>query len=313
MTLHPCIVGIDISKANLDIFTSSDGRSRRIANTTEAIGPMVEDWRQAGAFVVLEATGSYDTALRRCLAAASVPHARVHPDRARHFARYAGFAAKTDRIDARMLAEMGRHGGLAPEPPADPERDALRALNRRRDQLVHARKAEQTRLAEAEAGIERDSIEQHIAFLDTAITTIEQAIAAAIARSGHLSAATARLRRIPGIGPVTATILLTRMPELGQRSPKTIAALAGLAPLNRDSGRHAGQRSITGGRKRVRDALYMAAVAASRSHSQLGAFYNTLRAAGKPPKLAFVAIARKILTIANAIIRDDKPFQLTSV
>ena len=220
-----------------------------------------------------------------------------------------GETNKTDRLDARMLAEMGRRGGLAPEPPADPERDALRALSRRRDQLVQCRKAEQTRLPEADPGIEQGSIEDHIAFLNAAIAAIDKAIAAALSQSDRLRAAAARLRRIPGIGPVTATVLLALMPELGLRSPKTIAALAGLAPINRDSGKHRGQRCVTGGRKRVRDALYMAAVAASRSHSQLAAFYKNLRAAGKPPKLAFVALARKLLTIANAIIRDGAAFR----
>lgn len=309
MTLHPCIVGIDISKATLDIFTSHDSRSRRIANSRGAIEPLLEEWQRSEAFVVFEATGSYDAQLRRCLAAADIAHARVNPTRARHFAHYAGFAAKTDRLDARMLAEMGRHRELEPEAPADPERDALRALSRRRDQLVQCRKIEQTRLAEAEAGIERDSIEDHIAFLKAAIAAIDKAIAAALAKSDRLRAAAARLRRIPGIGPVTATVLLALMPELGSRSPKTIAALAGLAPINRDSGKRLGQRCVAGGRKRVRDALYMAAVAASRSHSQLAAFYKNLRAAGKPPKLAFVALARKLLTIANAIMRDGSAFR----
>lgn len=309
MTIHPCIVGIDISKATLDIFASHDSRWRRIANTKEAIEPLLEEWQRAGAFVVFEATGSYDAELRRCLGAAAIGHARVDPTRARHFARYAGFAAKTDRLDARMLAEMGRRGGLDPEPPADPERDALRALSRRRDQLVQCRKAEQTRLPEADPGIEQGSIKDHIAFLNAAIAAIDKAIAAALSQSDRLRAAAARLRRIPGIGPVTATVLLALMPELGLRSPKTIAALAGLAPINRDSGKHQGQRCVTGGRKRVRDALYMAAVAASRSHSQLAAFYKNLRAAGKPPKLAFVALARKLLTIANAIIRDGAAFR----
>ena len=309
MTLHPCIIGIDISKATLDIFASDDSRWRRIANSREAIEPLLEAWQRAEAFVVFEATGSYDAELRRCLAAAGIAHARADPTRARHFARYAGFAAKTDRIDARMLAEMGRHGDLRPQPPVDPERDALRALNRRRDQLVQARKIEQTRLADTELGIERDSIEDHITFLGAAIAAIDKAIATALDQSDRLRAAAARLRRIPGIGSVTATVLLALMPELGSRSPKSIAALAGLAPFNRDTGKHLGQRCIAGGRKRVRDALYMAAVAASRSNSQLGAFYKNLRAAGKPPKLAFIALARKILTIANAIIRDHGDFR----
>lgn len=311
MTLHPCFIGCDISKAHLDLFDSGTGRFARIANTQEAIQPMLEGWRHAEAFVVFEATGSYDSFLRHTLADAGIPHARVHPERARHFARYAGFAAKTDRIDARMLAEMGRYGGLRPEPPADPERDRLRALHRRRDQLVLTRKAERTRLAEARLDIERTSLEAHISFLDAAIADLDQTIAACLDASATLRAAALRLRQIPGIGPVTAATLIALLPELGQRSSKTIAALAGLAPLNHDSGRISRQRSIRAGRKRVRDALYMAAVAASRSHSQIADFYKRLRNAGKPPKLAFIATARKLLAIANAISRDNAPFTLS--
>lgn len=305
MTIHPCIVGIDVSKATLDIFDTSDRRSTQVANASEPIAGLAMQWREAGAFVVFEATGHYDKTLRRGLDAAGVAYARVNPARARHFARYAGFLAKTDRLDARMLAEMAQRGsGLVAEPPLDEEREALRLLHRRRDQLVAMRQQERTRLSEAMHALETESLERHLVFLSAEITAIEGQITRAISDSPALKARERRLRQVPGIGPVSAAALLSLMPELGQRSPKSIAALAGLAPFNCDSGQHRGQRQIAGGRKRVRDALYMAAVAASRSKSPFAQFYQKLKAAGKPTKLAFIALARKILVTLNAIIRD---------
>lgn len=304
MTIHPCIVGIDVSKAVLDIFETSDKRSTQIANASEPIMGLATQWREAAAFVVFEATGHYDETLRRSLDAAGVAYARVNPGRARHFARYAGFLAKTDRLDARMLAEMARRGDLDAEPPLDEEREALRLLHRRRDQLVAMRQKERTRLSEAMHAQETESLERHLTFLSDEITAIERQITETIAASPDLKAREKRLRQVPGIGPVAAAALLALMPELGQRSPKTIAALAGLAPYNCDSGQHRGQRQIVGGRKRVRDALYMAAVAASRSKSPFADFYQRLKAAGKPNKLVFIALARKILVTLNAIIRD---------
>jgi transposase len=312
MTLHPCCVGIDISTATLDIFEGDTGRYTRIANTDDAIADMCDPWRESGATIVCEATGCYDTRLRTALDRAGIPYARVNPERARHFARYAGFSAKTDRVDARMLAEMGRRGGLAPEPPLDPQREALRALHRRRDQLVAARKADRQRAPDTINQVERDSIERHIAFLDAEIDILNRAITRHLADDPTLRRLELRLRSIPNVGPVAATTLIALMPELGTRSPKAIACLAGLAPINRDSGTHQGARSIAGGRKRVRDALYMAAVSASRSEAGFGAFYKKLRNAGKPPKLAFIAVARKILLTANAIVRDDAPYRHTS-
>lgn len=308
MTIHPCFVGIDVSKAVLDLFETAQGRSTQIANASEPIAVLATQWRQAGAFVVFEATGHYDEALRRGLDAAGVAYARVNPGRARHFARYAGFLAKTDRLDARMLAEMARRGALGAEPPFDEEREALRLLHRRRDQLVAMRQKERTRLTEAAHAIEKESLERHLAFLSADIAAIERQIAEAIKASPALKDRETRLRQVPGIGPVSAAALLALMPELGQRSPKAIAALAGLAPFNCDSGQHRGQRQIAGGRKRVRDALYMAAVAASRSKSPFAAFYQKLKSAGKPTKLAFIALARKILVTLNAILRDGTSY-----
>lgn len=304
MTLHPCTIGIDVSKAHLDRFDTQSRQSSRIPNTAQALAEPLAAWRRSHAFVVFEATGTYDEVLRRALHAAGMPHARVDPAKARAFARYAGVLAKTDKLDARMLARMAEAGELRPQPPLDEAREALRQLHRRRDQLVAMRQMERTRLKEARHADEAESLERHIAFLSGEIADLEARTAALIKATPAFQLRQASLRQVPGIGPVAAATLLALMPELGQISNKAAAALAGLAPFNRDSGRWRGERHIAGGRRRVREALYMAAVAASRSNTRLAAFYKSLRAAGKPPKLAFIALARKILVTLNAIIRD---------
>lgn len=306
MDIHHQTVGIDVSKARLDIH---DGAASSCANTPGAIAPLAKAWAQRGVLVVFEATGAYDLALRRALDAAGARHARINPAQARAFARAAGFLAKTDQVDARMLARLGLALQPRESPPVDPDRERLALLHRRRDQLVLMRQQERTRLkgcgdAEVEAGLRRG-----LAFLDVEVKAIDVRLAELIAAAPALEAAHRLLRSIPGIGPVAAAALLALVPELGARPGKAIAALAGLAPINRDSGQWRGQRTIGGGRKRIRDALYMAAVSASRSKSRFAAAYQHLRQAGKPPKLAFIALARKLLVTANAVLRDQRAFQ----
>jgi len=198
---------------------------------------------------------------------------------------------------------------LNPQPhaPPDPERGELADLHRRREQLVGFRQMERTRLHTAGPDIGA-SIADHLDWLDARIRQFDRQIADRIRNSATLSLAAALLRSIPGIGAVTATALLALLPELGKRSGKTIAALGGLAPINRDSGNYRGQRSIAGGRPEVRRALYMAALTASRSNSRFAAAYKAFIANGKAPKLALVAIARKLLVTANAILATSKPF-----
>lgn len=311
MTISPGFVGIDVSKATLDVFDAAIGRSERIANASAPIAALVARWRAAGVFVVFEATGAYDRALRRGLGEAGISFARVNPSRARDFARAAGVLAKTDALDARMLAALAERLGPRAAPPEDPGRERLRLLHRRRDQLVLMRQQERTRASEAQEPEERTGIERHIAWLSAEIKAFELQIRALIASLHHLQAAWRRLRSAPGIGPVAATTLLALMPELGQRSPKSIAALAGLAPLNRDSGTARGKRAIAGGRKRVRDALYMAALAAKRVSPHFARTYDAMIAAGKPPKLALIALARKLLVMLNAMARDHVEFKTT--
>jgi transposase len=306
MTIHPVVIGIDVSKARLDIY---DGAASSCANTPQAIAPLARLWAEQKALVVLEATGVYDAALRQTLHAAGALHARVNPGRARDFARAAGFLAKTDQVDARMLQAMGQALPLRPEPAPDPAREQVAALNRRRDQLVAMRQQERTRLKGGVAVEVAEDIAAHLAWLDQAVKAMDAKIAAAIAQSEPLKTERRLLASIPGIGAVAATVLISLMPELGARSGKEVAAMAGLAPLNRDSGQMRGRRTIGGGRKRVRDALYMAAVSASRSHSPLAERYRRLLQASKPPKLALIALARHILVTANAVIRDQRAYQ----
>ena len=258
--------------------------------------------------VVFEATGAYDAGLRHALAAADVAFVRVNPQRARDFARAAGRLAKTDAIDAAMLAQMGRALGLQADAMPDRDRERLALLGKRRDQLVAMRMQERTRHADmADPAILAD-LDRHLAWLDNAIATIDTAIRDLLEACPTLAASQALIRSVPGVGPVTAAVLIALMPELGQRSARQIAMLAGLAPVNNDSGSRRGRRAIRGGRRRVRQALYMAAVASLTARSPLKAFYKRLRDAGKPPKVAIIALARKILTTINAILRKQTPF-----
>lgn len=309
MNISPGFVGIDVSKSSLDVFDATVGRGERVENSSAAIGALIERWRSKGVFVLFEATGSYDRCLQRSLASAGILFARVNPLRARDFARAAGFLAKTDAVDAKMLAAMAERLRPPASTPPEAERERLRLLHRRRDQLVFMRKQERTRACEAQTIEEQRDIRRHITWLSAEIKAIEARIRSLIAQVRSLKEAWDRLRSAPGIGPVAATTLLALMPELGTRSPKTIAALAGLAPFNRDSGKDRGKRTISGGRKRVRDALYIAALAAKRS-PHFAAKYRSFLAAGKAPKLALIAIARKLLIALNAMVRDQTPFQV---
>ncbi|WP_417675699.1 IS110 family transposase [Roseibium sp.] len=305
MTLHPDVIGCDVSKAHLDLFDT--GTCIRISNTVTEITRWLGQLNGRTPFFVLEATGRYDRVLVKALEVHGIGYARVNPARARAFAKATGHLAKTDCIDARMLARLGQ--SLAPKAalPRDPDRVRLEAVHRRRAQLVAVRQKDKQRLCEATAD-ERDSLRRHITWLDREIARLEEKVRALLHNSAVLARQEKLLRSVPGIGPVTAVTLMTLLPELGTLSAKSLASLAGLTPFNADSGRFCGKRSIRGGRKPVRDALYMAAVTASRSNSRFKAFANTLGNRGKPFKVKTIAVARKLLTTANAVIRDEVPF-----
>lgn len=227
--------------------------------------------------------------------------------RARRFAQATGLMAKTDPVDARMLASPGQALRPRTEPPPDEDRKALTDLHKRRDQLVALRTREKNRLHDAQ-GESRASILRMIAALDEEIATIERCLLERVAQSEDLKARIDLLRSAPGVGEVTALTLAALAPELGSISPKRIASLAGLAPIACDSGAFRGVRRIGQGRTRVRRALYMAALAARRTSPRFRAFFERLRAAGKPPKLALIAVARKLLFVLNAMLRDGKAF-----
>jgi len=301
-------VGIDVSKHRLDIFDDAIGTAESIANAPQPITEQVARWRCGNVFVVFEATGAYDQELGAQLHQAGIRFARINPARARDFARASGRLAKTDAIDARMLADFARVMMPPQDPVPEPARAALAVLAKRRDQLVHMRAQEKNRRSEARDHIIKEATGRLIDFLDGEIAMIESSIAARIEAEASVAEDARLIRSIPGVGPVACMQLIAQMPELGQIGPKQIAALAGLAPLNVDSGAQRGKRTIGGGRKRVRDALYMAALNAIRRSGSFRVFYQRLRTAGKPAKLALIAVARKLLTVLNAMLRDRKPY-----
>lgn len=308
MSITPSWIGIDISKAWLDIADPALERAARVANGEPAIAAFAATLAGRDVIVVFEATGVYDTCLRHALAAAGVACVRVNPQRARDFARATGRLAKTDAIDAAMLAEMGRALCLAPDPVPDGTREKLNLLNKRRDQLVAMRQQERLRRMEAADPVVCAGLDAHLDWLDRAVGEIEAAIRDLVRASSELTEAQTLLRSTPGIGEVGAAVLIGLLPELGCRPARQIAMLAGLAPVNQDSGTRRGQRSIRGGRRRVRQALYMAAVVTLRTRSPLKAFYDRLRNAGKPAKVALIALARKILVTLNAMLRSKTPY-----
>ena len=248
---------------------------------------------------------------RDALAAAGLVYSRINPVQARRYAQATGQLAKTDRIDAALLAEIGSRLAPTPQARSEPDRERLVELGRRRDQLVAQRACERTRLKESQNAdaIVHESLQSHLDWLDTAIAAMDDEIARQIAQSDTLRGEAELLLSVPGVGIQTTHTVLALMPELGRRRPGAIAALAGLAPYNRDSGTVRGQRRIQGGRSRVRRALYMAALIASRFNARMKRVYQRLLDAGKPKKLALIAVARKLLITLNAIIRDQRPFQ----
>ena len=307
MSIAHSYIGIDIARARLDICDDLSG-PRAIANAPAAIAAFIESLAGRSVTVVFEATGAYDRTLRAALAAARIRAIRVNPGRARDFARAAGYLAKTDAVDARMLAAMARAIALPADEPVDPQREELNALARQRDWLVELRAQEMTRLPQAGAQAVTTAIEAHIAWLDQQIRALEAAIDTLIANAADLHATKRLLETAPGVGPVTAAILIAQMPELGRRSSKAIAALAGLAPLNNDSGDKRGRRSIKGGRRRVRRALYMAALSAIRAVPRFAQAYAAIAQRAASKKVALIAVARKLLVALNAMIAKRQPF-----
>jgi transposase len=308
METSPVFVGIDVSKGHLDV-ACRPGAAWRAANDDDGIAALAE--RLAGlapAAVVLEATGGYEAPAVAALAAAGLPVAVINPRQARRFAEAVGRLAKTDRIDAATLARFAEAIRPEPRPLPDAEARALEAMLGRRRQLLGMLTMERNRLSTCRDPAVRADIEASIAWLEARVAAADAAPGAAIRDSPAWREKDDLLRGVPGIGPVTSRTLLAAMPELGTLTGKRAAALAGLAPMADDSGNRRGPRRIMGGRPEVRAVLYMAALAARRHNPALRAFAARLAAAGKKPKVILTAVARKLLVIANAVLRDRRPW-----
>jgi transposase len=314
MPSPPRFVGIDVSKAYLDVASRPDGQEFRLPNTPEGIAILIERLKDVPPeLVVMEATGGLERAVAVALAEAKLPIRVVEPSRVRHFALSLGQFSKTDTLDARVLANFAE--AVKPEARALPDEATrqLQALLDRRRQLVEIRVAEQNRLRQGPTAAVRANLEAHIAYLIGQTDVLDTAVSAAIAADETWRLRDEVLRSIPGVGRQTSAMILGSLPELGTLNGKKVAALAGLAPRARDSGQFKGVRTIFGGRAELRRALYMASVSAMRFNPELKAFYSRLRTAGKAAKLAIIAVARKLLTMANAMIRDMKPWGLNKV
>ena len=302
------VVGIDVSKAVLDVAVLPSGEVLQFANDASGIEQLGTKLQALAAdLVVMEATGGYETAVATALVASGLRVAVVNPRQIRDFARAAGRLAKTDRIDAHVIAAFGQ--AIEPEIVRLPDEDAraLEALLVRRRQLVAMRVQEANRLSLVQ-GVMRKSIKAHIEWLEKEIHKLDVDLTAGLRKSPAWRAKDELLRSFKGVGPVTSGTLLVALPELGQLDRRAIAALVGLAPFNCDSGIMRGRRSIYGGRSHVRTLLYMAATTAIRRNPVIRAFYERLKSRGKPHKLAMVACMRKMLTILNAMVRQSTPW-----
>lgn len=302
-------VGIDVSKATLDFAIRPTGEHGQVANTSEGIGGLVtklKDWKPS--LIVLEATGGYETTVTAMLAGAGLPVAVINPRQGRDFAKSIGRLAKSDRIDAAMLARFGE--AIRPEVRALPDEQTqqLQAILVRRRQLIEMLVAEKNRLLMTPALLQ-DRLQKHITWLEEELDQLDQDLHDRLQHSPVWREKENLLRSVKGVGPVTATTLLAELPELGQLDRKKIAALVGVAPFERDSGQMRGHRAIWGGRACVRNALYLATLTASRFNPIIRAHYQHLLQLGKLKKVALVACMRKLLTILNAMIRSNTSWQ----
>lgn len=301
-------VGIDVAKDELVIAERPSGRTWSVPNAPAALAELATALAQLTPVrVVLEATGGYERAAVAALHAAAVPVVVANPRQVRHFARSIGRLAKTDALDAAVLAQFAEAVPLPVRAPLDAATQELDGWIERRGQLVQQLAAERLRRASAHPNV-RPRVVRHIEWLEEELAAVEQEIAEHLAESSALAEKAALLDSVPGIGPVTAAMLVAQVPELGRIEPKALAALIGVAPLNRDSGKLRGKRSTWGGRAAVRTALYMPTRTACRHNPVIRAFYQRLIDAGKPPLVAVIACMRKLLTICNAIVASQQPW-----
>jgi transposase len=306
METSASVVGIDVSQQELVIAVRPTGERWTSGTDPAGLEQLVVRLRAlTPQLIVMEATGGYERALAAACAAAALPVAVVNPRQVRAFAQALGRTAKSDAIDADVLAEFGARLQPPPRPVPSAETQALADLVARRRQLLEMLGAERNRLAQTPTGPVARDLRKHIDWLERRLASIDTDLTDRIQRSPVWRVHDNLLQSIPGIGPTVARTLLAELPELGTLNRRAIAALAGVAPFNRDSGQFRGRRVIWGGRRTVRSALYMAALVATRYNPVLAAFYQRLRAAGKPAKVALVAVMRRLLTIANAMIQHQ--------
>jgi transposase len=312
--MNRTFIGVDVSQDHLDVYVRPAGLRQRFDNTTAGIAAFLV-WVQplAAERILFESTGPYQKAAVGALLAEGLPAVVVNARQVRDFAKAMNFLAKTDRIDAAVIAHFGEVATTTVRPLDSQETRDLRELYDRRGQLVRLLAVEKNQrhsatVAQASPKILK-SINKHIAFLEDNIQDLEQRMDRIVENSLTFKARNEILQTITGIGPQVSRTLLAYLPELGRYHRQTISALVGLAPFNDDSGTHTGQRHIRGGRSKVRLGLYQAAIAAIRHCAHMRAFYASLKARGKASRVAIIAVARKLLVLANALIRDMVPYQ----
>jgi transposase len=314
MPSNPVTIGIDVAKARLDVAARPSGDQWQVANTEEGIADLLAKLRPlAPALIVLEASGGWELAVVAALAEAKLPVAVVNPRQVHDFAKHPragtrGQLAKTDQLDAQVLARFGEAVRPEPRPLPDAGAQALADVLARRRQVIGMQTAERQRLGTAGPQV-RARIEAHLAWLERELTELDDDLGRRLRESPLWREREDLLRSVPGVGPVVATTLVAELPELGQLDRKRIAALVGLAPLARDSGTSRGKRLVWGGRGRVRAALYMAALVATRHNPTIRTFYARLLKAGKAKKVALTACRHKLLLILNAIVRTNAPWR----
>jgi transposase len=307
----PCYLGLDVAKATVELASEPAGLAGTFATDGAGLAALVTTLQTAGpvTLAVVEATGGYEAPVVAALATAGVPVAVVNPRQVRHFAQAVGQLAKTDRLDAQLLARFAARVQPEPRPLPDAATATLEELLARRRQLLEMLHAERQRLPRARGREVRRNLRTHIRWLEHTLIDTEATLEQTIQASPLWRVQEELLRSVPGVGPTLARTLLGLVPELGRLDRHAIAALVGVAPLARDSGTQRGRRTCWGGRRAVRPVLYMAALTASRYHPHLRTFYARLRAAGKPAKVALTAVARKLLVLLNAILRDQRPWE----
>jgi transposase len=305
----PQYLGLDVAKASVVLASEPAGRTGQFATDPAGLAALVAACQaQPVSLIVLEATGGYEAPVAAALATAGLPVTIVNPRQVRAFAQALGRLAKTDRIDAEVLALFAARVRPTPRPLPDEATQELEALLARRRQLLEMLHAERQRLPRARGREVRRNLRAHIRWLERGGIDADAELEHLIQQSPVWRVQDELLQSVPGVGPTLARTLLGLVPELGQLDRHQIAALVGVAPLARDSGTLRGRRTCWGGRPAVRTVLYMAALTAARYNPVLRPFYQRLRAAGKPAKVALTAVARKLLVLLNAILRDQRPW-----